>query len=225
MSIPVSIPVLAFLVGLFFVGIAVVGGGIEIKDLKIPPLPIVPRLLSGLIGATLVGICIFKPEWISKIGVEENTTEPVYKTYNSAELGVAFSYPHNILSLDTTERKQRLLTLRDGDGHVRVKMLRTGLPDHKDVKLGRQHEKEELEKVGYTLTYVAPEKERNWDNWYVLSGVANNTVIYYRRWYLEDSVGSIEFVFPKELSTLYDKLIPTMTQDVVFAGMAPKIAP
>jgi hypothetical protein len=77
----------------------------------------------------------------------------------------------------------------------------------------------------YTLTYVAPEKERTWKNWYVLSGVANNMVFYYRRWYLEDSIGSIEFNFLKELSPLYDKLIPAMTQELSFTETSPKIEP
>jgi hypothetical protein len=152
-------------------------------------------------------------------------SEPVYKIYTSTELGVTLAFPNNILSLDTTERKQGILTFRDGEGHPRVKVLRTALPDLKDVKLGRQHEKEQLERLSYTLTYVAPERDQNWKNWYVLSGVKNNTAFYFRRWYVEDSVVSIEFLYPKELDPLYDKLIPMMTQELVYAATSPKINP
>ena len=147
--------------------------------------------------------------------------EPVYKIYNSAELGVTLEFPTNVLSLDTTERKQRRLTLRDGDGRPRIRILRTGLPSSRDIKLARQQEIEQLEKLSYTLTYIAPEHERNWKNWYVLSGITNNTVFYFRRWYVEDSVVSIEFIFPKELAPLYDKLIPAMTQELSFTETSP----
>ncbi len=180
------------------------------RQMTIPKVPYVVVGIVALFVIAVVGFLILnKPSPIS---------EPIYKVYNSEELGVAFAFPINILSLDTTERKQRRLTLRDGEGHPRVRILRTALPDFKDVKLGRQREKDELEKLGYTLTYIAPEKDDNWKNWYVLSGVTNNTVFYYRRWYFEKSVGSIEFIFPKELAPLYDKLIPTMTQELVFSA-------
>jgi len=69
--------------------------------------------------------------------------------------------------------------------------------------------------MNYTVTYVAPEKEKNWTNWYVLSGLSNNTVIYIRRWYERDSIVSIEFFFPKDQQPLYEVLIPYMTQNFV----------
>jgi hypothetical protein len=149
------------------------------------------------------------------------SNEPVYKIYNSAELGVTLEFPINMLSLDTTARKQGRLTLRDGDGRPRVTILRTALPPTKDVKLARQQEIEQLEKLNYTLTYIAPEHEQNWKNWYVLSGVMNNTAFYFRRWYVQDSVVSIEFIFPKDLAPLYDKLIPAMTQELSFTETSP----
>jgi hypothetical protein len=148
--------------------------------------------------------------------------EPIYSVYNSSDLGVTVAYPRNLFSLDTTERKERKLSLRDGDGQILVRVLRTDLPDHKDVKLGREKEIDELRKLNYTLTYIAPEKERNWSNWYVLSGVKHGTEFYFRRWYSDDSVVSIEFVYPKEQAMLFEKLIPTMTHELTFSNTVPK---
>ena len=237
-----SIPLIAFSVGLALVVISVLGGGLEVKEIKIPNLGLVPRVLSFLLGSVLIVICLAKPGLLSddvfngKSGsIVKNSPTPSsqdasnefsYKIYSSEELGVIFPFPVKIFSLDTTQRKKGRLTLVDGDGRVRVTLMRAPLPaDLSDVKLGRQREKEQLEKVGFILTYVAPEKERAWKDWYVLSGVANNNVFYYRRRYLKDSVGSIEFIFPKELSPLYEKLIPVMTQELAFSETAPKVDP
>jgi hypothetical protein len=235
----VTIPLIAFSAGLALLIVAVLGGGIEIKEVKIPSLAIFPRVLSGMIGGTLLGICIFYPNLLPgssplqpvpavptpPIPPHLSSTEPVYTTYSSGELGAIFPFPNNVLSLDTTEREQRRLTLREGNGQARVRIMRSVLPEIRDIKLGRRTEKEGLERLGYTLTYVAPEREENWKDWYVLSGLTNNTVFYYRRRYLDDSVGSIEFSFPKELGPLYDKIIASMTQGLVFTRAAPKLSP
>jgi hypothetical protein len=103
--------------------------------------------------------------------------------------------------------------------------LRTALPEPKDVKIGRKQEVDELTKMDYTLTYVAPENEKTWTNWYVISGVKHGTEFYFRRWYSEDSVVSMEFIYPKELAPLFDKLIPTMTHELAFTSVSPKIDP
>ena len=153
------------------------------------------------------------------------SVEPVYSFYKSAELGVTLVFPNNIFSLDTTERLERRLSLRDGHGHPQIRITRTALPEHRDIKLGRQNEVNELKKLNYTLTYIAPERDANWKDWYIVSGVANDTKIYYRRWYCDDSVVSMEFVYPRELAPLFDKLIPTMTTEFAYSATSPKLVP
>ena len=37
-----------------------------------------------------------------------------------------------------------------------------------------------------------------------------------RRWYSHDIIVSIEFIYPKELAPLFDKVIPTMTHEPAF---------
>jgi len=57
-----SIMTLTFLVGLALIVVAIVGGGIEIKEVKIPPLPIVPRTLSFVVGCILLAVCVLYPQ-------------------------------------------------------------------------------------------------------------------------------------------------------------------
>jgi hypothetical protein len=72
----------------------------------------------------------------------------------------------------------------------------------------------QLKKMNFSVTYIAPEREQNWSNWYVLSGVNHGTEFYFRRWYCEDSIVSIEFMYAKELAPLFDNLIPKMTHEL-----------
>lgn len=235
-----SIPVIAFSAGLFLIVVAVIGGGLEVKEVKIPSLGLVPRLLSFGLGCILVGICVLRPIWLPGIqSVEDLPSKPTdarlpvgkqrdvggeepYKFENDVDVGATFGFPNNVLSVNsTTESITHQLLLRDGDGQIRAKITRSAFVDTKDAKVGRAKEKEELERVGYFLTYVAP-KDGSWSNWYALSGVSNNTVIYVKRWYLKDGIGSIEFTFPKELSSVYDPIITTMVHNLFFAYTLPE---
>ena len=40
---PSSIPAIAFCAGLALIIVALLGGGIEVKEVKVPPLPLFPR--------------------------------------------------------------------------------------------------------------------------------------------------------------------------------------
>src|SRR5260370_26011396 len=66
------------------------------------------------------------------LGQKQFAIEPTY-TYSSPELGVVIVFPNSILTLDTTERKQRELILRDDNGQEVVKISRTVLSEQKDV--------------------------------------------------------------------------------------------
>lgn len=226
---------ITFIVGLFLIIVGVFGGGIEVKEIRIPSLAPMSRIFSFVIGIAFVVLCIafpgmFPPEGTMSLGKfkndKVNNTEIadadsniiLDKVHHSDDLRMTFAFPFKMFILDTTQRTNGVLILMDADRHVRVKITRRPLPDVKDVKLSREQEREALEKVGYTFTYVAPEKEENWKNWYVLSGLTNDTVFYFKRWYLADGIGSIEFTFPIELRPVYDRLIPAMVQQLSFEG-------
>jgi TIR domain-containing protein len=171
-------------------------------------------------AVTFISVCV--TGILAWLLLNKRFPEPAYTVYTSPELGVTVIYPNNILTLDTTERQQRRLSLRDQEGRPLVRVLRTALPDHKDVKVGRQQEADELRRMDYTLTYVAPENENNWSNWYVISGIKHGTEFYFRRWFSDDSVVSLEFIYAKELAPLFDKLIPRMTHEFSFSSTSPK---
>jgi hypothetical protein len=49
------------------------------------------------------------------------------------------------------------------------------------------------------------------------------TEFYFRRWYTDDSVVSIEFIYPKELVPIFEKLVlPIKTQDFTYTSTIPK---
>jgi hypothetical protein len=242
-----SVPVIAFSTGLFLIIVAVLGGGVQVREITIPNLGFVPRILTFFLGAVLVGICFFDPDILIRLqhfddpqskhadggllsgvgppSLRGSFEEPTYVFVNNSDIGATFEFPNNKLSLDTTQRQQLRLLLRDGDGNVRVKITRTSLPESKDVKLERDKEKEQWEHFGYIVTYVAPEKEANLKNWYVLSGLNNKIIIYVRRWYLNDSVGSIEFTYPMDVKAEYEGILTRMTSDLVFSESTPKQVP
>ena len=105
-----------------------------------------------------------------------------------------------------------------------VTIRRNDLPAVKDIKLAQQNEVDELKRNNSTPTYIAPEKEQNWSNWYVISGLSRGNVFYYRRWHTEDSVVSIEFFFPADMKPKFDPWIPNMTRELLFTRTRPIIS-
>jgi hypothetical protein len=58
----ISIVYLTFVVGLALIVLAIIGGGLEIKEIKVPTLPIIPRALSFVLGGTLIVVSMFYPK-------------------------------------------------------------------------------------------------------------------------------------------------------------------
>lgn len=53
---------ITFLIGIGLIVLAILGGGIEFKDTKIPKLPVVPRIMSSVAGCALLIMCDFFPQ-------------------------------------------------------------------------------------------------------------------------------------------------------------------
>jgi hypothetical protein len=64
-SVATSLLTITFLVGLGLIVVSVLGGGIEIevKELKIPTLGIIPRIGTFVLGSSLVILCIVGPSF------------------------------------------------------------------------------------------------------------------------------------------------------------------
>jgi hypothetical protein len=75
---PISIVSIILLVGLALIVIALLGGGIEVKEIKIPALQIIPRILSFITGGALVALCLFRPDILQELN--DNKIPPVLPT-------------------------------------------------------------------------------------------------------------------------------------------------
>ena len=183
-------------------------------------------LMSCLVLAVvaITGLVFKSPcQWAALLGTSSclasdqtrSAIEPVYQNYTSSDVGVTIAFPSNILTLDTTEQNRRRLTLRDGNGQPVIKIWRGALSGQRDVKLARANEFAQLEQMNAKPTLAGPELEKNWSNWYVLSGVSHGTEYYFRRWYCPDSIVSIEFTYDKSVSPMFDGIIMRMTKEMV----------
>jgi hypothetical protein len=54
-----TLPIVVFLGGIVLLVVAIFGGGLEIKEIKIPTLPALPRVLGGILGCALIGMSFF----------------------------------------------------------------------------------------------------------------------------------------------------------------------
>ena len=136
-----------------------------------------------------------------------------YTDYESESLGVRFIYPRAVLMVDTTHEDEGRIPLHTRDRTQEVVVTVTRLPSHGNPRLGREDEARALEAGGAVVNYLGPSKESNWRDWYVISGIgANRNEFYYRRWYTDRDVVSIEFDYAPEKIDRYNEVIPAMTQ-------------
>src|SRR5262245_3531331 len=70
-----SVLTVTFLVGLALVVVSIVGGGIEIKEVKIPTLPIIPRTLSFVVGCALLAVCVLSPQILQQLSGQQSSAE------------------------------------------------------------------------------------------------------------------------------------------------------
>jgi Putative peptidoglycan binding domain len=56
-----SIASITLIAGLALVVVGLLGGGIEVKEIKVPTLPMIPRAASFLFGCVLVGLVLLDP--------------------------------------------------------------------------------------------------------------------------------------------------------------------
>ena len=60
-----SMQAITFLVGLALIVVGIFGGGIEVKEIKIPTLPTVSRVLSSVAGLVLIVVCLAFPQLLA----------------------------------------------------------------------------------------------------------------------------------------------------------------
>src|SRR5215211_3551970 len=55
----VPVPVVFAIAGVVFLFLGVLGGGIEVNKIKIPPVPPIVRIMVGTVGVVLIGVSIW----------------------------------------------------------------------------------------------------------------------------------------------------------------------
>ena len=81
-SVPFSIVSITFLVGLALIVIALLGGGLEVKEIKLPVLGIFPRLLSFVTGTVLVSLCVFRPDILPMMAMPQLQLHEIHHQLN-----------------------------------------------------------------------------------------------------------------------------------------------
>jgi len=57
---------IAFVAGVALIALGLLGGGFEVKKMRIPPLPTIPRAACFIFGCILSGLVLFKPNWFEQ---------------------------------------------------------------------------------------------------------------------------------------------------------------
>jgi hypothetical protein len=70
---PTSIPAIAFCAGLALIIVSLLGGGIEVKEVKVPPLPLFPRAATFVVGCVLVAAVLFDTALFAQYDVKSST--------------------------------------------------------------------------------------------------------------------------------------------------------
>lgn len=170
-------------------------------------------LIASVIAMALViaGLfAIFRPK--KSITLDDLNPALDYTWYYSESLGVRFPYPQAALMVDTTQENAGRIPLHARDRKQEVLVTVSRLPSHNSPKLGRDAEYQRLKEEGFTVNYLGPSNEANWSDWYVISGIAKDgDEFYYRRWYTDKDVVSIEFKYAAEKIGLYNDAISAMT--------------
>lgn len=135
-----------------------------------------------------------------------------YVEYHSDALGLTFVYPRAILTLDTTHSGDGLFELINLSNETEVILVLSSIPDHNDIREGRRIEQGLLASKGCRMTYIAPEMEKHWSNWFVLSGLGpDGKRFYIRRWYTDRGMVSFEYRFDSSRMPIYNHVIEEMT--------------
>jgi hypothetical protein len=161
-----------------------------------------------LVGVGLGGYSIWKREDILS-GLDPSLD---YRRYHSSLLNLEFVYPQAQLTVDTTQEDKMVIPLLSPLRKVEVMIRRTKLPEHNNVRIGRDMEEKKVRDLGYSVNYLGPREEAKWSNWYIVTGSKpDGSEYFYRRWYTAKDVVSIEFEYPRERLEIYNKIIEDMT--------------
>ncbi len=120
---------LTFVAGLALIVVAVLGGGLEIKEVKIPVLPTVPRALSFTVGCVLLALCLLDPKLFNQPPVDPNPPHadlnqahtPPYPPERTAEKRTSDSSPQSVMIIFAANQRDLALKVQKylvGEGYA-----------------------------------------------------------------------------------------------------------
>lgn len=90
-----TLPLVLAIAGCFALLVGLLGGGIKAKEIEVPKIPVWPRLFSGFIGITLIGVSIrlSVPDFWQTTGTPASTQVPPTEPVTSQPAGLkVFSF-------------------------------------------------------------------------------------------------------------------------------------
>jgi hypothetical protein len=105
---------LTLLVGLALIVVGLIGGGIEVKEVKIPQVPMIPRTASFLVGCILLTLVIFFPQIFAPPNVSEQQSTPNVseQKFKPPDLGQAIT--HHLIQVSEVKRILQHIGLYNG---------------------------------------------------------------------------------------------------------------
>jgi hypothetical protein len=124
-----SIIYLTFVAGLALIVVAVLGGGLEIKEVKIPVLPTIPRALSFTVGCVLLALCLLDPDLFRQPPADSNPPHvdlnqahtPQYPPERTAEKRTSDSSPQSVVLIFAANQRDFALKVQKylvGEGYA-----------------------------------------------------------------------------------------------------------
>ena len=195
---------------------------IEAKPLPPPPTPprngrwvqrlALPVGLAICIVGVVVAISVRKPmSSLPKCDVSDIEPRLDFKCFRSTVMKVEFIYPMAELTVDTEKQDENIISMFNLEKEVEVLITRK-VPEHRDVRKARDDERRDLISRGFHVNFSYPQPGEAWSNWYMLTGHNRLTLeeFYYKRWFTERDVVSIEYNYKKERVRTYNEIIKHM---------------
>jgi hypothetical protein len=90
---------ITFLIGLALIVVGIFGGGIEVKEIKIPTLPTLPRILSSMVGLVLIVVCLAFPQLLLGPQTPSSAIPSVASTDDKSKLFLGAAIQNHIATI------------------------------------------------------------------------------------------------------------------------------
>jgi hypothetical protein len=174
----------------------------------------IPIALAGCVLAVVAASTIQLTQTSSNCNIRDLEPRFDFKCFRSKLMKIEFVYPKAELTIDVEKQGEGIIPMFNLQKEIEVQITRKSV-ERPDIQRARDEEKQHLVSSGAHINLSYPQPGDVWRNWYVLSGWNKSThdEFYYKRWYVQDEVISMEFNYKKERVRTYDDIIKHMVYD------------